>query len=261
MHSECCSSLELVVRGLSRGLHLSLLGVELHQFGEIELGLLEDLHLADHDILKREDLVALLGDLLGGGVAEQVLEEVLQGGLGDLGQDDFHHLTAELLLLGALGVAGSLNLLLVAAGEGNSEDADKVAIEGLGLDEGLNEGVPLLDEGAKTIAGHIHAVEVGVAVEALDFLALEADSAPGLIVSVGVQVTEGDGEHTAAKGISGNLLTGGLVARGQGGHTGIENAGHMYVVPFFLHERMHNFLLLLALLLEVAGVLALGHCC
>jgi len=256
-----CSSLESVGGGLGGGLHLGLLGVKLHQFGEIELGLLEDLHLADEHVLKREDLVALLGDLLGGSVGKQVLEEVSEGGLGDLGKDDLHHLATELLLLGALGVAGSLNLLLVAAGEGNSENADEVAIEGLGLDEGLDEGVPLLDEGAELVAGNIHTVEVGVAVEALDFLALEADLAPGLIVSVGVQVTEGDSEHTAAEGISGNLLTGGLVARGQGRHTGIENAGHMYVVPFFLHERMHNFLLLLALLLEVAGVLALGHCC
>jgi len=33
----------------------------------------------------------------------------------------------------------------------------------------------------------------------------------------------------------------------------------MYVVPFFLDESMHNFLLLLALLLEVTWVLAGGH--
>ena len=38
--------------------------VELHKFGQIELWLLENLNLADEDVLKWEDLRALLGDLL-----------------------------------------------------------------------------------------------------------------------------------------------------------------------------------------------------
>ena len=38
--------------------------VELHKFGKIELGLLEDLDLLDEDVLEREDLGALLSDLL-----------------------------------------------------------------------------------------------------------------------------------------------------------------------------------------------------
>jgi hypothetical protein len=38
--------------------------VELHEFGEIELGLLEKLDLSDEDILEWEDLAALLLDLL-----------------------------------------------------------------------------------------------------------------------------------------------------------------------------------------------------
>ena len=43
-------------------------GVKFHELGEIELGLLENLDLLDEDVLKREDLGALLGDLLGNGV-------------------------------------------------------------------------------------------------------------------------------------------------------------------------------------------------
>ena len=38
--------------------------VELHELGEIELRLLEDLDLLDEYVLKREDLGALLSDLL-----------------------------------------------------------------------------------------------------------------------------------------------------------------------------------------------------
>ena len=50
------------------GLLLGVALVELHELGQIELGLLENLDLLDHDVLEREDLGALLGDLLDAGV-------------------------------------------------------------------------------------------------------------------------------------------------------------------------------------------------
>jgi len=50
--------------------------IELHELGEIELGLLEDLDLLDEDVLKGEDLGALLSDLLGNGVGQEILEEI-----------------------------------------------------------------------------------------------------------------------------------------------------------------------------------------
>ena len=37
--------------------------IELHELGKIELRLLEKLDLSDEDVLEREDLAALLGDL------------------------------------------------------------------------------------------------------------------------------------------------------------------------------------------------------
>ena len=48
--------------------------VELHELGEIELRLLEDLDLLDEYVLKREDLGALLSDLLGNGVREAAIK-------------------------------------------------------------------------------------------------------------------------------------------------------------------------------------------
>lgn len=42
--------------------------VHLHQLGKIELGLLQHLHLADADVLKGEDGLAALLDLLGNGL-------------------------------------------------------------------------------------------------------------------------------------------------------------------------------------------------
>ena len=38
--------------------------VEFHEFGEIELGLLEELDLSDQDVLERENLAALSLDFL-----------------------------------------------------------------------------------------------------------------------------------------------------------------------------------------------------
>lgn len=102
--------------------------------------------------------------------------------MGDFLNHDSHHLLADNHLLGVLGVASGLDLALVAAGESDAEHSKQVAILGLGLHECLDEGVPLLDEGAKLVAGHVHAVEVGVAVHSLDFLNLELDLSPGDLV-------------------------------------------------------------------------------
>jgi len=121
--------------------------------------------------------------------------------------------------------------------------------------------VPLLDETAELVAGDVHTVEVGEAVEALDFLNLELDLSPCVLVSVVVQLTEGDGEDTATEGVSGLLLSSGLVARGEGGDSHVEHGGNVNVVPLFLVESVNNLLVLLALLLELTGVLACGHLC
>jgi len=66
-------------------------------------------------------------------------------------------------------------LSLVTARETDGEHTDLVAVVGLGLGEGLDGRVPLLDERAKLVAGDVEAVEVGVAVVAFNFLALHAN--------------------------------------------------------------------------------------
>ena len=50
--------------------HLFFSGVEFHQLSQVELGLLEHLDLADQDVLKWEDLVAFLLNLLSNLVSE-----------------------------------------------------------------------------------------------------------------------------------------------------------------------------------------------
>ena len=58
----------------SSDLFLSAGLIELHELGEIELGLLEDLDLLDEDVFKGEDLGALLSDLLGNGVGQAAIK-------------------------------------------------------------------------------------------------------------------------------------------------------------------------------------------
>jgi hypothetical protein len=103
--------------------------------------------------------------------------------------------------LGVLGVASSLDLSLVSAGESNAEHAEEVAVGSLGLDEALDKGVPLLDEGAELVTGDVHAIEVGVAVVSLHFFNFNLNLAPCLLVSLVLQISEGSFEDAATERI------------------------------------------------------------
>jgi hypothetical protein len=67
------SELVLGLLSLGGGGGLRLLLVELHELGQVELGLLEQLNLADEHVLEGEDLLALLDDLL----AKRILDAIL----------------------------------------------------------------------------------------------------------------------------------------------------------------------------------------
>ena len=65
--------------------------------------------------------------------------------------------------------------------------------------------MPLLDESAQLVAGDVHAVEVGVAIECLNLFALNLDLSPGLVVSVVVEVTKGDLENATLERVGGDF--------------------------------------------------------
>jgi len=158
--------------------------IKLHEFGQIELRLLEYLGLVDEHVLEGEDFGALISDGLGNGVTEDLFEEVLETVSLAFFQHDFHHLLTDGLDLGSLCVAGSFNLTVLASGEGNGEKTAEVTIIGLGLDKTFNKGVPLLDEGAHLVSGNGNSVEVGEAFESFDFLNLELNNSPGKVLLV-----------------------------------------------------------------------------
>ena len=73
--------------------------------------------------------------------------------------------------------------------------------------ERLDRGVPLLDESAKLVSSDVHSIVVSVAVVALNFLTLDSDLSPGLLVSILVEVTERDLENATTEGVGGNFYS------------------------------------------------------
>ncbi len=98
-----------------------------------------------------------------------MLGKVSEGTFASFVDQTLHNLLADDHLVGALGVAGGLNLLGSPLSEGDTEDSQEVSIDALDLDDDLNGGMPFLDDGAELFAGDVHAIEVGETVRALDF--------------------------------------------------------------------------------------------
>jgi hypothetical protein len=153
--------------------------------------------------------------------------------------------------LGVLSVASSAHLLAGSLCETNAEHSEEVSVEGLGLHEGLNGGVPLLDDGAQLVSGDVHAVEVSVAIEALHFFDLDLHLSPGLLIAISVEVSQRYLKHSALQTVSSDLytsgvskgteiltLTSGSVARSDGWGSHIEHSWDVNIVPFLLGERM-----------------------
>lgn len=154
------------------------------------------------------------------------------------GRHDLHHFLADDSLVGVFGVARGLDLSLGSLSEGDAEQTEGVSVGGLGLDECLDEGVPLLDHGASLVTGNVHAVEVRVAIEALHLIDLELQLSPGLGLALVVAVGEGSLEDSSSETVGSLLLTGTLVARSQSNVSSVKAWGE-HVVPFLLDEWVH----------------------
>lgn len=170
---------------------------------------------------------------------------------------NFHHLLSDKFLMGGLGETGGLNLLVNSLSESNAEHSEDVAVLGLGLNESLNEGLPLLNHGASLVSGDVHTMEISVAVESLDLIDLELELSPGGGLGLIVAISKRDGDDTTSQTVSRVDKTGSLV---NWGHSDLSliKTWSKYVVPFFLGEWMSS-LLLSSLLFEVSWVLSSCH--
>ena len=128
-------------------------------------------------------------------------------------------------------------MLLGSLGESNGEESQDETIGGLGLDVSLDKGMPFFDHGACLVSGDVHTIEVGVAIESLDFVNLEFKSSPCLSFCLIVAISERDSVNTTFQVFGGLLLSDCLVCWGKCNASLIEAWGKD-VVPFFFHEWM-----------------------
>jgi hypothetical protein len=197
---------------LGAGVGVGGLAVGLEQLGHVKLGGLEDLGLADVDVVQGVDalekglatgfrttatpesmsatpahlagLLNLAADRLG----DKLLDELLEVGALGLAAHDLDHLGADLSDLGRLGVGGLLDLVEGALGEADGEETKDVAVGGADVDRGLDQGLPLADDGSELVGGEVHAVERGEAV-----LALERDQRGSAITTTTTTTTTSSG--------------------------------------------------------------------
>lgn len=208
------------------------------QSTQVELGGLEELDLADVDLKERtfskrdgharhihqwvwiawKSAYVLQGvDALGGllnltanNLGDELVGELRQSAARSLTLNDLGHLLANGADLRRAGVGGLLDLVGASLGEGNGEQAEEVVVSGLHGDVGLDQGLPLADQGAQLVGGEVQTVEVGQAVLALDLVDAELDLAEGVVLIV-LEVGEGDLEDTTLQGVVGVLQTAGAV--------------------------------------------------
>lgn len=233
--------------------------VELHKLEEVELGLLDHLHLADEAVLEGIDSLGLLLDLLTDGLGDESLNEISQGDLGGLGGHDLDHLSSDASDLSAVGVAVSLVRVGLSLGETNSEEAEGVAVSSLHVNVGLDQRLPLSDQRAELVSGHIHSIEISEALTSLGVLDLELHLSERLVLVL-VQVTEVGLADSALEGLSSDLSTDGLGDDGSSAISLSEHRGSHNVVPLLLSEWVSDLLLLTLLALSKSLILANCHC-
>lgn len=115
---------------------------------------------------------------------------------------DLDHLGADLTNFRALGVGRLFDLIGRALCEANDEKTKVVAVGRLNSCVGLDQRVPLLDNGADLVACERHAVEVSEAVAALDIFTDETELAEVHLALV--QIAKRHFEHAALEEVACN---------------------------------------------------------
>jgi hypothetical protein len=204
--------LELTLNLLARVI-LAWLAVETEEGTKVELGCLEELDLSYVYVLERVDALGGLLDLATDDLGDELLGKLGEGAWAGVAGHDLNHLLADGPDLGRLGVCGLLDLVRSSLGEGNAEEAEEVVVGGLDNDVGLDEGLPLADEGAELVGGEVETVEVGQAVLALDLVDAELDLAESVVLIL-LEIGERNLEYPALQSVVGVLETGGTVDEG-----------------------------------------------
>lgn len=196
------------------------------QGAEVELGRLQQLHLAHVDlwdmrqqegqtlaqsrhtyVLQRVDALAGLLDLRAEHFGDDLLSQAGESLAGRLALHNLDHLLPYRADLSRACVGGLADLVLAALGEGDDEHAQEVVVGRLDDDVALDERLPLAHQRAQLVRREVEAVEVGQAVAALDLVDAELDLAEGVVLVI-LQVGERDLDDAALEGVVGVLETG-----------------------------------------------------
>ncbi len=129
------------------------------KFGNIQFWFLQHFDFSDNDVVQRVDESARLGDGLGGGVGQQILDEVGQSAGAGFLLDNISHFFSDDFDGLSLGVTGLADLVGVFLGESDDEYSHDESVQGLNLADSFDQGLPLADEVAKFVTGHVHSVE------------------------------------------------------------------------------------------------------
>ncbi len=231
--------------------------MNLEELVKVVLGCLEDLDLADVDILKGEDTLGGLLNLAADNLGDELGNKLAQVARVGLTLNDLEHLLADSSDVRRLGVGVLLDLVGTLLGEGDDKDTEEVTVGGLDILVSLDERLPLADERAELVRGEVHAVEVGEAGAALDTVNLQLELAVSLLVVL-VEVGEGSLDDTALERVIGVLETLGSVDESLADVAVLEEGGSLDVVPVLAGEGVDSPLLVT---LALGELLVLSDSC
>lgn len=129
---------------------------------------------------------------------------------GGFALNDLSHLLSDSPDLRRGSIGGLLDLVRPALGEGDGEEAEEVVVSGLDSDVGLDQGLPLSDEGSELVRSEIKTVEVSQTVLSLDLIDTELDLSE-CVVFILLQVRQRNLENSTLQCIICVLKTGGSV--------------------------------------------------
>ena len=129
------------------------------QLSDIQFGFLQHFDFSDDDVVEGVDESAGLGDGLGGGVSQQVLDEFGEVvGAGFL-LDDVSHFFSDHFHSLSLGVTGLADLVRVLLREPDHEHSHHESVQSLHFAHSFDQRLPFADEVAEFVTGHVHSVE------------------------------------------------------------------------------------------------------
>lgn len=150
-------------------------------------------------------------------------------------------------------------MVLLLLGETNDEAAEDGTVLSLDVTEGFDQGLPLSDERAEFVTGHIHAVEGGSAGVTFNIFDLELNLSPGHVVGVVLEISQGNFDDTALDEFGGDTGTGGLGDTGLAEGFGVEGGGSFEVEPVLSGHGVNDFLLASLLAFSLTFAFSNGH--